>query len=135
MRSGKLVLKRFFQDLSDISERFDDVTDTEVREALFRIINYHYIWDLPLPAEPKRFLMLHADGDRVVAEAVGTFFRHLFESDAMLLPPGLERHKFIHDHEVQADDGSRYERFIGAGDLVPPKVPLPNYYFVSKIFE
>ena len=135
MRSGKLVLRRFWQDLSDISARFDDVTDTAVREALFRIINYHFIWDLPLPDEPKYFLMLSPEGDQAVAEAVRVFFQHLMESDAVQLLPGVERHRFIHDYEIKTYEGFSYERFIGTGEFAPPMVALPRAYFVSRYGE
>ena len=135
MKDGELVLKCFLQNLSDISLRFQDVTDTDVREALFRVINFHFIWDLRLPSEPKRFMMLNPDGDRAVATAVNQFFLQLSDSDASLLSPGIERHNFIHNHAVRTDDGLDYERFLGTGELTPPKVPLPTLYFTERATE
>ena len=41
-------------------EDHDELTDTDVREQLHEVINYHLVWDKPMKGLPKRFAMMSA---------------------------------------------------------------------------
>ena len=48
----------FLNELSKLAKTHDELTDTDVRERLHEVINYHFVWDKPMKGFPKRFAMM-----------------------------------------------------------------------------
>ena len=88
----------FLNELSKLAKTHDELTDTDVRERLHEVINYHFIWGKPMKGFAKRFAMMSAAADRKVAAVVKKFVvdaRRIAENAAV--KAGASRHALIED--------------------------------------
>ncbi len=75
-RGSPMFRKRyvaFLNELSKLAKTHDELTDTDVRERLHEVINYHFVWGKPMKGFPKRFAMMSTAADRKVAAVVKKF--------------------------------------------------------------
>jgi len=109
----------FLHDLSKLAKTHDELTDTDVRERLHEVINYHFVWDKPMRGFPKRFAMMSTAADRAVAARVRKFVADArrIAVDAEI-PRGAARHALLEDSSARTRRGERYDVFLGSSDEV-----------------
>ena len=109
----------FLNDLSRLAKRHDELTDTDVRERLHEVINYHFVWGKPMKGFPKRFAMMSLPADRALAAIVKKFVddaRRIAEIDAVKV--GAARHVLLEDPAAKTRRGESYDVFLGSSDEV-----------------
>ena len=86
----------FLNELSKLAKRHDELTDTDVRERMHEVINYHFTWGKPMKGFPKRFAMMSTAADRAVAVHVKKFVtdarRIAFDQEIKV---GSARHRLL----------------------------------------
>ena len=109
------AIDRLFDDLDAIADAHDDLTDTDVREAIDEVLAHAFVWGQPLPAWPRTFRMLSRAGDQRVSRAVQRFLAQVTASDELrAVPCGAPRHALLHAAAPRAS-GRAVAEFIGDG--------------------
>ena len=122
------VIKVFFVELEQLSKEFDEVTDTDVRESLYLILNHCFVWGEPLEQRPVSYGMFSREGDQSLAQVVDTFLSSVpLFSD---IPIGKELLELLQNAENITPAGSQYYDFIGHVDE-----PLSLYELPEGLFE
>jgi hypothetical protein len=109
----------FLNELSKLSRKHGELTDTDVRERLNEVLNYHFVWGKPMTGFPKRFAMMSLSADRAVAAIVKQFVldaRRLAEQEAVKV--GAVRHALLEDPAAKTRRGESYDVFLGSSDEV-----------------
>ena len=91
------AIDRLFDDLDAIADAHDDLTDTDVREAIDEVLAHAFVWGQPLPAWPRTFRMLSRAGDQRVSRAVQRFLAHALLHAAAPRASGRAVAEFIGD--------------------------------------
>ena len=118
---------KFLNTLEEISEEYDELTDTDVRERLHEVINWYFIWGKPVDNDfPKLYGMFSPEGDARVARAVRSFVEEA-SVIAANLEFGMERNATIENPEITTESGNSYDLFLGSADVVlPPRKPASD---------
>jgi hypothetical protein len=114
----------FLNELSALAREHDELTDTDVRERLFEVLNWYFVWDKPVSGFPRRFAMMSTAGDRVLASAVKKFVvdaRKLADE----VEPGAARHALLQDDSAKTRRRERFDVFLGSSDR-PLKARKPS---------
>lgn len=122
----------FLSQLEKIADTHDELTDTDARERLREVLNYHFIWEEGSPTTlPKRFAMFSPSADKKVAKVVHSFINDALEiAKAEGIAKGSARHALIEDENAVTDEGNSYEIFLGSSDrLMPATAPAPDKLF------
>jgi hypothetical protein len=119
--------KDFINNLDIISQKHDELTDTNVRERLHEVINWYFIWGNKIDtAFPKKYAMFSQEGDDLVSEATITFINEVCPL-VKHIPLGQERNDLIENSNMESDNGSAYYFFLGAIDtVIPPTMPTSD---------
>lgn len=129
-------LLRFYFELEDISNRHDELTDTDVREAIHLTLNRFFIWGHEHKKMPKSYGMFSQGGDSEVAVALEKFLNDpAIRKIENILPVGEERLRFLQDATVQTKNGSLYDNFIGHVDQPLPDQSLPKHMFQEGEYD
>ena len=108
----------YLEQLAKIVRKHDELTDTDVRERLRDVINYHFVWGKPMKTFPKRFDMMSKSGDRAVASATRAFVLDASKfAKQQGLEPGKTRHALIEDPTAKSRMGG-YDVFLGSSKRV-----------------
>lgn len=124
----------FLESLDAIAETHDELTDTEVRERLREVIDYHFVWDRPVGDDfPRCYAMFSDEGDAAVAAAVRAF---VIEAAALArdegIEPGTARHAAIEDPAILTAAGNLYDEYLGSEDEPrAPEPPAPDTLYLS----
>jgi hypothetical protein len=129
--SAREAVKKFYTELEELSQTHEELTDTDVREAIHDALNFFFVWGNDAAAWPKSFGMFSADGDRKIASALNALLsdvaiRKIQEST----PVGEARLQILQDTSIATPAGRRYDEFIGHVDS-----PLPNQELPSQMME
>ena len=130
------ALCRLFNELERISGEHEEVTDTDVREALHLTINYYFVWGKPRFRVPCNFGMFSAEGDRLVGKAVQEFLDAVGELDELAaIPVGQARLDLLQRADLSTAGGMQYDEFIGhrASPIEPE--PLPELLFLEGDYD
>jgi hypothetical protein len=93
MTNLKDLVATLYADLEEIDREHDELTDTDVREALHVALNYYFVWAKPLDHLPVSYSMFSAAGDAAVAKAVNRFLGEAARvAEAMASPVGRWTH-------------------------------------------
>ncbi len=129
-------LLRFYLELEDISIRFDELTDTDVREAIHLTLNRFFVWGHEYSKLPRSFGMFSQGGDNEVAVALRNFLNDpAIRSVKNSLSVGKERLQFLQDATIQTRGGNLYDYFIGHVDEPLPDQELPEYLFEKGEYD
>lgn len=124
------ALAALFAELEQISSEHDELTDTDVREALHLTLNYYFVWGKPRPLFPRSFGMFSAEGDRLVGKAVRRFLDTIEEfNEVDAIPVGKMRLDFLQQADVRTPSGMQYDEFIGHRESPLAPDPLPDFLF------
>lgn len=115
-----------YAELDDIANAHEEVSDTEVREALHLTLNYYFVWDKPQDRLPVSYGMFTEDGDAAVAAAVAAFLAEASPlADREGLPVGQERLDLLQG-ELPEPEGESLSEFIGYSEApLDPEPPRP----------
>lgn len=126
---------RFLKDLEKVSEKHDELTDTDVRERLREVVNYYFVLDKPVENDfPKRYDMSSKAGDRAVAKLVRAFIddakKLSFQAN---IAPGIPRNNVLEDSSIRTKGGNTYDVFIGAvAEPLPDSKPASDQEFMYE---
>jgi hypothetical protein len=121
---------RFLEELELIGCEHGEVTDTDVRDAVYLVLNYHVVWGHPMTQVPQTFGMQSRIGDRLVADTVCRFVsRALNSGELRAVPVGQSRLDILQSNGARTANGAAYDEFIGHGDAPLPPTPLPSRIF------
>ncbi|HKX31769.1 MAG TPA: hypothetical protein VJ302_29055 [Blastocatellia bacterium] len=131
--SSRALIEKFYQELDNISNEYEELTDTDVREAIHLTLNYFFVWGKKDRELPTSYSMFRIEGDRAVAQAVKNFLVAAADSSEIANTPlGQPRLDLLQNHEIETPNGSQYDEFIGHADQPLPPDPLPAYLFRVK---
>ncbi len=130
------VLQRFYSDLEELNKRFDELTDTDVREAIYFALNHFFIWGNANCNWPNTFGMFSAQGDRCVWNALKSFLTSQAIVDFQKRTPvGIERLQFLQDPLSTTAEGRRYDEFIGHVGEPLPDEGLPAFMLEAGEYD
>jgi hypothetical protein len=122
--------------LEEISEKHDELTDTETREALYDVMNHCFVWGRNLQAPPRTFRMFTPEGDTLVVGVVMQFLEHIKNSSELAaMPVGQARLDFLQQAGLTTKKGERYDLFFGHGDTPLPPDDLPKDLFAEGDYD
>lgn len=118
------VVARLFSRLEAIADQHEELTDTEVREALHKTLNYYFVWAKPCDPLPRRYAMYTPAGDDAVAEVVTEFLHNATVlARQHRIAVGTDRLELLQDASIRTPRGELYDLFIGHADA--PLEPEP----------
>ena len=110
----KNVLKRLLDDLDEISERHEEVFDTDVREQMYVAIRKGFIMPEAGYVVPAKFGMFSERGNQRVREAIVRFLTDpasAIVSKACQTPQA--RLDWFQDIDIRSSTGKAYDEFFG----------------------
>lgn len=131
------VVQEFYEELSSLAQRFDELTDTDVREALSATLDYFFVWGKSDPrGMPVCYEMFSAEGDKAVSEVVNKFVSKALKSANQLgMSPGKPRLNALQDQSIVTSEGLTYDYFIGHADAVGSAEPLWDGRFEAGEYD
>ncbi len=123
----------FLDELDAIAETHDELFDTEVRERLREVIDYHFGWDQPIGEDfPRVFAMFSDTADALVAAAVRSFIE---EACALARAEGIStaaaRHAAIEDDTLLGDEGGFGDYLVDTELTDAPVPPASDALYLS----
>ena len=110
----KNALKRLLDDLDEISERHEEVSDTDVREQMYVAIRKGFIVPETGYLVPAKFGMFSCGGNRRVREVIAKFLADpelALASKACQTPQA--RLDWFQDIDVRSSTGKAYDEYFG----------------------
>lgn len=121
--------QEFLNRLETISEKHDELTDTDVRERLHEVINWYFVWGNPLFDFPQYYSMFSKKGNKLVSTATKKF---ITATQNIVTPIGQERNDLLENPSAITLSGQSYDTFIGSIDTVlPPTKPTPDSIYLD----
>lgn len=125
-----------FEQLERISSTHEEVTDTEVREAMHLTLSWYFVWGHERSRFPRSFGMFSAEGDQLVADALLAFLDAAERSAELSgIPLGQARLDVLQAGATAVPDGMLYDEFIGHRDTPLPAEALPERMFLATPYE
>lgn len=127
IRTVRDTVRSLYTELGEIAKAHEELTDTEVREALHETLNYAFVWGKPLPQLPVSYGMFSAEGDAEIAAAVARFLEAaLPAAEVTELTVGERRLAALQDETITTPAGEQFDLFIGHTEHpLPPDPCLP----------
>jgi hypothetical protein len=98
---------RLLDELRRISLEHEELTDTDVRDAIHLTLNAHFVWGLGRAPFPRNFRMFSREGNGLVAAAVSRFLDDVDASGELSrVPIGVERLAVLQGGDARTSDGS-----------------------------
>jgi len=118
MSSGiRETVSWLLNELEVISHEHEELTDTHVREALHRTINYYFAWDHAPSQLPVRYGMSTREGYQQVFDVVRQFLREASRTaDEAGLLLGQARPDAPQDVSIKTEGGMLYDELVGHRD-------------------
>jgi hypothetical protein len=114
------TFEKYLNQLEDIADEHDELTDTDVRERLYEVINWYFIWGHPIDKHfPRKYAMFSEVGDKLV-EKVTRAFIEAANKEAADIPVGEARHALIENPDIETKLGETYDLYLGSSDEVLP---------------
>jgi hypothetical protein len=118
-----------WKSLAALSEEHEEVTDTDVREALHETLSFHFVWGRSIERLPLHYRMFTPVGDEAVSEVVSQFLRAAQPAAARLGIPVGEARLDCLQSDASESGGPNYYEFIGHVDEpLPPEPPSPDLF-------
>ena len=132
MSQPATAVAQLFEDLDRIAEEHEELTDTDVREAIHLTLNYYFVWGKPRDRFPVSFYMFSADGDQLIGGALRRFLDAAEASrELSALPVGQARLDALQDSRIRTQSGRQYDEFMGHLDEPLAARPLEEQMFVA----
>ena len=119
-------IRVLYLELEKLADSNDELTDTDVREALHMTLNNFFVWGKALDRLPISYGMFSREGDEAVARAVNNFLFSVHStSELSAIPKGKERLNRLQNPNILTPGGCQYDDFIGHADepLSPGELP------------
>jgi hypothetical protein len=124
------------EQLERISHEHEEVTDTDVRELVHLTLTWYFVWAQNRSRFPRSFGMFSAEGDRLVAGAIGGFLDEAEQSGELVsIPVGQARLNALQAATSVTSDGMHYYELIGHRDTPLSAEPLPEHMFAVGDYE
>lgn len=78
MKKFEEIYLHYLNELDELSQTYDELTDTDVRERLRDIIDWFFVWGHETKNFPKRFAMFSSKADKKVRTATLHFIEQEF---------------------------------------------------------
>ena len=130
----KELVKRFYIDLELLSNQYEELMDTDVRESLHMVLNYYFVWGGRMPNFPISYGMFSLEGDNALSEVVNNFITASLQI-INNVPVGKERLALIQDLDIKTPNGNQYDEFIGHSTEPLPLEPLPEDFFEGGFYD
>jgi len=120
------AIKTLYTELERLSETYDELTDTDVRESLHMTLNYFFVWGKELDRLPISYGMFSREGDKAIANIVNGFLSSVSSMTELdEISVGKERLDLLQNPEIRTPNGCQYDDFIGHADepLSPEMLP------------
>ena len=118
------ALSALFEELDEIAEEHEEITDTEVSDNVRLVLNCYFVCGISDGRVPKTYGMFSAVGDRALAAAVGRFLvecRRASDRDAWAV--GEARNALLQS-VTQTARGRATAEFVGVcAEPLPPELP------------
>lgn len=119
--------------LEVISQENEELTDTDVREAVHRTLNYYFVWGGEPLQIPLRYGMFSSEADQRIRETLRQFIDVARRAaDMEGLSYGKARLDALQDPTLRTKGGMIYDELIGHRDFPLPAEPLPAAWFLSS---
>ena len=130
MHTAQQALQNFYDKLETLEKQYDELTDTDVREAIHLVLNRCFVWGHSCREWPVSFGMFSAVGDRDVSSAIKSFLSEpaIVELTSKATP-GVDRLRFLQDSSIRTPEGRQYDEFLGHVDEPLPDIALPVVMF------
>lgn len=130
------AIAELYEELESISYRFEELTDTDVRDSIYITLNFYFVWGQSTDSFPKCFEMFSKEGDESVKAALEHFLTSVRESGELEdISPGQARLDLLQTKEIKTRRGNMYDLFIGSGEAPLPLAPLPRSMFDDPEYE
>ena len=130
----KELVESFYTDLERLSDKYEELMDTDVRETLHMTLNYFFVWGERSLDFPITYGMFSLEGDRAISNAVNKFLS-LSLPKVSDIPVGKERLALLQDFNIKTPNGNQYDEFIGHSDEPLPPDPLPEDLFEEGFYD
>ncbi len=115
-----VAFEKYLNQLEDIADENDELTDTDVRERLHEVINWYFIWGHPIDKHfPKKYAMFSEVGDKLV-EKVTRIFIETANKEAADVPVGQARNDLIEKSGIETASGEYFDTYLGSSEEVLP---------------
>jgi len=136
MNELHVVVARLYSRLETIAEEHEELTDTAVREALHKTLNYYFVWGKPCDPLPRRYAMYTREGDEAVAEVIAEFLQNAnVLARQHRIAVGTDRLLLLQDASIRTPLGECYDLFIGHADAPLEPAPLDPSRFKPRSTE
>lgn len=128
----RTTIRDLWNNLERLESSFDELTDTDVTEALTVTLNFYFVWGREdRRGSPISYEMFTPEGDSAVARVVDEFLAQARECLAEFpVAAGQTRHDLLRNLDLKTESGATCERFIGVLDE-----PLPAESLWEGRFE
>lgn len=127
---SRYLVEQFYYKLDQLSNIYEELKDTDVREALHFTLNYFFVWDKRDREFPISYGMFSAKGDKAIAKVVKNFLLAAYNcSEVTSTPVGQLRLNILQNREIKTPSGYEYDEFIGHSDQPLPPEILPEFLF------
>lgn len=124
------TIKALYTELERLSETYEELMDTDVRESLHLTLNFFFVWGNDLNRLPISYGMFTLEGDKAVAGAVAQFLISICSTPELKeVSVGKERLALLQNPEITTSNGCQYDEFIGHMDEPLPPEDLPDDLF------
>ena len=131
----EIQVLEFYTELATLSELYEELTDTDVRESLHLTLNYCFVWGNTLEHYPMSYGMFSLAGDRELASATKRFLIKLTQIPEVAdLPLGRERLAVLQNPSLVTASGYQYDDFIGHAEEPLSPTTLPDDLFEPGIY-
>jgi len=128
------AVRALLERLDEISREHEEVTDTDVREAIHWALSWYFVWGRPRATLPRSYEMFSLDGDKRVARAVEEFLASA-EAVSAAIPLGQARLDHLQDADWTTTSGRSYVELVGHRDSPLPPEPLPARMFEESDYR
>lgn len=120
----------FLTKLEELLYMHEELTDTDVREAIHLTLTYFFVWGIEDNELPVTFGMFSLEGDEAIAEIINNFL-HLVKTCPEIgsVPPGKSRLDLLQNPDIKTPSGYIYDEFLGHVDTPIILDSLPAYLF------
>lgn len=131
----RTLIERLYSDFEVLSEDFEELTDTDVREALHMVLNYYFVFGKNSKTFPVSYGMFSLEADKKLSDVINRFI-----VEAKALPelmeyrPGESRLRLLQDPSIKTPEGRQYDDFIGHSES-PLSASLPEDLFEEGDYD
>jgi hypothetical protein len=127
---------KFFSDLELLSQKYEELMDTDVRDAIHLTLNHFFIWGGENSLFPVTYGMFSLEADQAVAQIIRRFITDANDfAKTNELPYGQARLDLLQNPAITTPGGHRYDEFIGHVDRPLPQESLPEYLFEEGEYD